>query len=270
MITLPDVVPYTPNKLPVSINRDNMFVMGALNRGTKLFEQSGFQCTLPPRKESPYHIRMSQIGDCARKQWFYLNDPEMMVEEAFQPAYEYEATRATNLGNILEEYTIAILRLGGIEVSDEQKDLKDMHGLITGHIDGILLINMTKFLLELKALNMNSATKIVKNGVQKGNIVYYAQMQYYMHCLGLVAAYFIALIKDSGQYYVELVEHSPTFQKMLRQRAIIIGNTSKVEDIPEKHIVRECTFCPAKNACAKLDGGEKEFVKKFEEYHQIQ
>jgi len=269
MISLPDVGVYAPNKMSIPCNKDNLFVIGALNKGTKSFEQSGFQCTLPPRKESPYHIRMSQIGSCARKQWFYLNEPDMMVEEAFQPAYEYEGTRATNLGNILEDYTIALLRLGGIEVSDEQKDLKDLDGLITGHIDGVIHINMTKFLLELKALNMNSASKFVKDGVKKGSIVYYSQMQYYLHCLKLTAAYFIALIKDSGQYYVELVKHDPAFQKMLRQRAIIIGNTSKVEDIPEKHVVRECTFCPGKNTCAKLDGGEKEFVKKFTEFHQI-
>lgn len=268
MISLPIVGDYTSNKIPVPINRDNIFVISVLNKGTKLFEENGFQCSIPPNKESSYHIRMSQIGDCARKQWLYLNEPDKMEAEEIEHSYKVEAIHATNLGNILEDYTITLLRLGGLTVSDEQKELKDLNGLISGHIDGTLVINK-KFLLELKALNVNSASKIVKNGVEKGNIVYYSQMQYYMHCLGLESAYFIAFIKDSGQFYVELVESNPVYQKLLRQRAIVIGNTHRVEDIPEKHVVRECTFCPAKNICAELEGGEKEFIKKFKEYHNI-
>lgn len=269
MISLPNVHPYTPNKLSVPVNRNNMFVLMALNKGATLFESSGFACSIPPREPSKYHIRMSQIGDCARKQWFYLFEPEKMAELEREPLYKHEAIRATNVGNILEEYTIALLRIGGLEVTDEQKELKDLDGLISGHIDGALIINMTKFLLELKALNMNSAAKIVNSGLKKGNVVYYSQMQYYMFKMVLKSGYFVAFVKDSGQYYVELIEANAEYQKMLRQRAIIIGNTHDVSKIPEKHIVRECTFCPAKQLCAKLEGGEKEFVKKFEEFHQI-
>jgi hypothetical protein len=68
---------------------------------------------------------------------------------------------------------------------------------------------------------------------------------------------------------VELVDANPEFQKMLRQRAIVIANTHDVSQIPEKHITRECTFCPAKELCAKMDGGEKEFIEKFKDFHQI-
>jgi hypothetical protein len=269
MINLPFAHPFENHKLAVPYNKDNLFVLAALNRGTRLFEESGFACSLPPRAERPYHLRMSQIGECARKQWYYISVPSKMEESEFEAADVVAGIRALNLGNIIEEYTTTILRLGGLTVTDEQKEVKDLNGAITGHIDGVLTINMMKFLLELKALNLNSASKIVKNGVREGDPVYYSQMQYYMHCLVLSAGYFIAFIKDTGQYYVELVDADPNYQKMLRQRAVVIKNTTSAELIPEKHVVRECNFCPGKQFCVELDGGEAEFIKKFRQYHQI-
>lgn len=271
MVILPNPHPHESNRLSISYNKDNMFVMSALNKGTRLFEEAGFQCSIPPRIERPYHLRMSCIGECARKQWYYIDIPSKMEENKHEPIDVPAGIRALNVGNILEDYTIALLRLGGLTVTDEQKEVSDLNGAITGHIDGILTINMTKFLLELKTLNLNSASKIVKDGVEGGNPVYYAQMQYYMYCLVLQSAYFIAFVKDSGQFYVELVDADPEYQKMLRQRALIISEMSILspKNIPEKHVIRECNFCPAKEFCVELDGGEEEFVNKFRYYHQL-
>ena len=272
MISLPTVYEYTSNKLSIPVNADNALIYATLSKGTKAFERKGFHCFIEGREQSTdYHYRMSQIGDCARKQWLWANDPTYMEANQFKTSYAVEAKNATNLGNVLEEYVISVLRYGGLKVTDEQKEVKD---IITGHIDGILTINSTKLLLEIKALNMNSASKIVNaKDLWKGNILYYSQMQIYMHCLGLEAGYFIALIKDSGQYYVEMVPANKSFQEMLIERASMLTSLEGLGGlrlIPERHVVRECTFCPAKQYCADLlDGGEEAFVQKFREYNDI-
>ena len=271
-ISLPNVYDFKPNKLSVPVNASNMMIHAALSKGTREFEGRGFHCFIEGRQQKEYHYRMSQIGDCARKQWLWVNDPAYMEANQPQFGYRMEAIGATNLGNVLEEYVISVLRYGGLKVIGEQTEVEDV---IKGHIDGIVIVNGNQYLLELKALNMNSASKIVNAGdLAGGNLLYFSQMQYYMHCLSLDAGYFIAFIKDSGQYYVEKVTADREFQLLLLERASMLKGlegTEVINHIPDRHIVRECTFCPAKQFCADhLDGGEEAFVQLFKEYHGIE
>jgi hypothetical protein len=242
---------------------ENVVIYAALTRGTKLFSSEDWNMFLP-KEENPESnsLRMSTIGSCARKLWLLLHEPKMMA--AVERPKETDFLRPLHLGSILEEYTTRLFELGGLPVLDSQKELSDFKGIISGHIDGTTEINGVRYLLEIKALKNESVANLVVFGLEKANPFYYDQMQYYMFSGNLESGYFVAIDKDTTQFYVELIPANLTHQKLLRQKVLMM-NIDFVEKIPEKFIVRDCQWCPAVVFCEGIDG-EEEFNKKYVEF----
>lgn len=228
-----------------------MVVHAALAKGTKEFRSSEFNLHLDPRGEDVPHLRVSTLGGCARLIWAEIKG------ETPPDEWAVEGLRAVHLGDVLEEYTVEIIKRGGLYVFGEQTEVEDLPGgALRGHIDGIIQIAGVDYLLEIKTLKHSAVADLVAHGVEDSKPIYFSQMQYYMNRLSLDGGYFVALNKDTGQYYVELVPADILHQNHLRKKALNIHTAPSIYDIQEPFVTRDCKWCPLKERCVEMDGEE--------------
>ena len=175
------------------INQKNSDTMiDAINRA--------YEINNVPRKR----LGLSQCGHkCKRYLWYCHNgfigaQPEGRVLRLFQ------------LGNILEDQTIADIKLAGFNIHSGQKHVEfTMDGItLTGSIDGIVEgITKTPHLFEHKTCSLKKFKELTKKGSYRDwNETYYWQTQFYMLGLVLKRAAVFVYCKDDSQLYMERIE----------------------------------------------------------------
>jgi hypothetical protein len=235
----------------------------ALKRGIKLFGDHKFTSIIPPEHERDHDVlHMSGIGYCGRKLAFQLHHYEEYKKLEGEVSAIY-----LHLGNIIEDYTVHLLTLGGLPPYDTQRELRDLRGLITGHIDGLLKVQNEECLLEIKALKHSSVELLINHGLQRAVPIYYDQIQYYMFCLSLKGGFFVALDKDTSQYYTEKVAFSEERAMFLRKKALAIHGLPVLFHVPEDLVVRDCRFCCLAEKCASFEG-KNHFIENFIKYEK--
>jgi CRISPR/Cas system-associated exonuclease Cas4 (RecB family) len=265
----------------ILVNRNNMDTLpiyACLNRGSKNFRSQEFILKLNPRenRERITHVRMSQIGTCARLQWYRLHDPDEIPDEDFGIELACEKLRIFHAGDIYEAYIIELFRRGGWVVEEQQREVRDPDLRVVGHIDGLLSVRSEQLLLELKALKHETIENLAHNKVLQVTRAYYDQMQYYMFALrqdrfDIKRACFVAYDKDNSQFYVELVEFNEQYaKKFLRNKALNVLTSDSVKTIPELFITRDCDFCPLRHACRDDIDGIKEFEARHTKKKQLE
>ena len=264
MIILPDVKHYERPVQTISPNRDILPIYAALRTGVKRFREEEFVCTVPKDHERDSSVlHMSSSGHCGRKEWLHLHhtdeydESEAILRLRIPPPYT-----AFHFGHIIEAYTLHLLRLGGLTPFNEQKELSDLGGKITGHIDAMVTISGTEYLVEVKGLKGESVELLNCVGVRKALPGYFFQMQYYMFCLELDFGYLIVLDKNSSAWYIELVRRDEESVRFLRQKVLALSSLQTIEGIPEKFIYRDCRFCALIEKCAQIEGQEQ-FIQNF-------
>ena len=270
MIVLPNVIPHEKlrvQEIPSDIER--LLIYSVLQRGLKLFREDEFICRIPKERERDYSVlHMSSIGHCGRKEFLRLKDTqtfddlEQILRNRIPPPY-----LAWHMGHIIETYTLHILKLGGLPPFDMQRKVSDLDRKITGSIDGLVKIGTTNYLIEIKGLRHESVDLLPSYGVKKAIPAYYAQMQYYMYCLKVNAGYFLALDKDTNQWYIEYVRFDGYHISFLQQKVLALHSLQNIEDIPKEYVIYECRFCPLLEKCFNLEG-EEQFLKNFTAYEE--
>lgn len=264
MLILPDVKDYVHALRPPAPTRDTLPIYVALKKGIRLFGEYEFSCTVPKEHERDHSVlHMSSIGHCGRRQWLQLHKPDEYKTLEGEPlSFPY-----LHLGNVIESYTRHLLELGGCPPFDVQQEVTDLLGRVTGHIDGLVVVDSLSYLLEIKGLKHQSIELLTQQGIKQATPSYYDQMQYYMSCLGLHAGFFIALDKDTSLYYIEYVNRDNSRIDFLKKKALAILGIQTFGEIPERFIVRECRFCPLLEKCASLEGQET-FIQNFVSYQK--
>lgn len=112
-------------------------------------------------------------------------------------------------GNIEEERLLDLLRLVGIEVSEQQTRVRGAGGHLRGKIDGQALgikeAPATIHVVECKSSKASDFRAMVKDGVQKANPKHYATMQFYMLKRGLDRCLYMMSNKDDEDIHTERV-----------------------------------------------------------------
>lgn len=205
------------------------------------------------------YLGASIIGeDCWRKLWYgfrWASEPEH---------FDGRMLRLFQTGHREEARMIDDLRRAGIEVWDRDPDdplkqisVSDIAGHFRGHLDGIALglpeAPKTAHLAEFKTHNTKSFTKLKKEGVRSAKPEHYAQMQIYMHKMGLTRALYLAHHKDDEELYAERIEYDPVFAERLIAKAHSIITAErppqKLHENPESRAAFACDWCPAKAQC---------------------
>lgn len=203
------------------------------------------------------YIGGSSIGHpCERALWYrfrFAHTPEQ---------FEGRMLRLFQTGHREEDRMISDLRNAGVEVFEIDPDTKqqwavsECDGHFRGHADGVLVgvieAPKTPHLFEAKTHNQKSFDQLVKHGVATAKPEHMAQMQVYMHLLGLTRAFYLAKNKNTDEYYAERVEYDATHAAALIAKAQRIKDANappaRVSDNPD-YFLCKAFKCPAYDIC---------------------
>ena len=193
------------------------------------------------------YIGYSSAGNsCARAIWygFYW---------ATEKSHSARIDRLFKLGHDTESVMVNALRLVGISVSYQQKEIIGPHKHIMGHIDGIAVgipgDEKTEHLAEFKTMKDNLFNKLKKEGVRKSNRRYYAQMQAYMGKLELSKGLFVCYNKNTSEIYTEIIDFDPTEFDVNEHKLIDVLYSELAPDKIGEKTWFACKLCDFYSVC---------------------
>lgn len=206
------------------------------------------------------YLGASRIGEpCARRLVYEIThtppDPGKEIEG--------RALRIFAAGHAFEDLVIRWLRAAGFDLRTARADggqfgFETAGGRIRGHVDGVIVGGPEvglgwPLLWEHKALKAASWSDTAKKGVRLSKPVYYGQLQIYLACMGLEAALFTALNKDSCELHHELVPFDPAAAQALSDKAVTVLRAADAGELlprlaasPDFYL---CRFCPFAARC---------------------
>lgn len=201
------------------------------------------------KEESRSYMGGSILGtECDRQLWYSYKRPFVVDSAKLQ--------RIFDMGNIIEDYVIRLLKDAGITVYDVDKDGKQfgfVDGKIAGHSDGVLLglpESPDPHLFECKSANDKNFKAAVKNGIEKWNSKYWAQVHVYMKKLGLNFCLFVVMNKNDCELYIEIIPYDEMVAGIYLSRGHDIAD---METEPDRKYVNskfyKCRFCNFKKEC---------------------
>lgn len=200
------------------------------------------------------HLGASIIGrECARDIWYTAN-------WVTAPRFDARMIRLLNRGHLEEARFIALLQMIGCTVwqhdeAGKQFRISDADGYFGGSCDGVAvgvpgLNSTTPCLLEFKTANDKSWLKLVEEGVQLNKPEHYAQMQIYMHKLGLKHALYMSVNKNTDAIHAEfVVADYVTAEKNLEKARKIIQIQVAPQKISKDKTFWKCKFCNHRDVC---------------------
>ena len=202
------------------------------------------------------HLGASGIGDeCARKPWFGFR-------WATLPDFSGRMQRLFNRGHLEEARFIAMLLMIGCEVYQQDAEgnqfrISDAEGHFGGSGDGIV-VNLpdlppgTQALGEFKTSAEKGFLKLKKEGVRLSKPEHYTQMQTYMEKMGISAALYMVVNKNTDELYGEIIMLDSEHANHYIKRGCSLVWKEQVTDIPrvsESPGWYQCKFCDHRPVC---------------------
>jgi hypothetical protein len=189
-------------------------------------------------------LRLSQIGECVRKLWAEVHG--VVPPPEFPP----RTLVLFELGNLIEEHVIELLRLAEFTVVSQQETVTmklDDGRTVQGHIDGRVLLGRkhyerTEAVLEIKSANKDRFEELTQQGYEAWNPKYAAQLQAYMGACGLQHALAVIYCKDNSSIYAEKIAFDAKQYEALKHKAeTVLGE--KLPDRPTDATSQYCAHC---------------------------
>lgn len=172
------------------------------------------------------HLGASLLGHrCDRYLW-------LTFRWALNPKHDGKQLRLFGRGDREEPELIKNLEDAGMMVAgvcpatERQWGFQDGH--VAGSADAIIYGVPGKdpdqpHLGEFKTHNLKSFTYLKQKRVRSAKPEHFAQMQVYMHKLGLDAGLYVAVCKDNDDIYVEVIDYDRSYaeKRMVRAQAIV-------------------------------------------------
>ena len=208
------------------------------------------------------HLGASQIGHpCERQLWYGFRWAKQMKHRG-------QLLRLFQTGHLEEPRMINDLRAAGVQVLDvdpstgRQWGARAADGHFGGSADGAGLgipeAPRTWHLLEFKTHGQKSFKDLEKKGsVELSKPEHAAQMQIYMHLLGLKRALYLAKNKNTDELYSERIKYDKAEAERLLLKAERI---IKSEQPPERAFSADyylCKWCDYKEQCHEGEFSER-------------
>ena len=246
----------------VDFNRGSGFVYG---RGAEAPEPLGprinarIDAALEAEREGQRprdYLGASRIGEpCARRLVYEVTHTPP------DPGREFSGRtlRIFDAGHVFEELAIRWLRRAGFDLRTHTRQggqfgFETAGGRIRGHVDGVIVEGPAvgvawPALWEHKALKASSWSDTAKKGVRLSKPVHFGQLQIYMAYMGLGAAVFTALNKDTCELHHEWVPFDAAAAQALSDKAVDVLRAADAGELlpriatrPDFHLCRFCAF----------------------------
>lgn len=146
--------------------------------------------------------RASGIANCARQQWYYMNDTEPTAER------NSDQDLTAEQGRMFEGITLAIMRTKGLTVASRQDGIPDDYP-VSGHPDGDDLVSTSsdkrwrggpgkKWGFEHKHYGRYEYERMLKLGVEQGNPEALSQILMYGDALGWDYCWMVVVSQDAS------------------------------------------------------------------------
>ena len=204
------------------------------------------------------YLGASIIGaKCERFLWYTFR-------ECCEEKFEGRMLRLFNTGDREEDRMVKDLQAIGCLVHPiqlvghnnpgKQWEIFDLGDHFSGHLDAVIHglgeCETEWWVGEFKTHNKKSFDDLKAKKVKRSKPLHYAQMQVYMHKMGLKKALYLAVHKDTDTLYAEIVEYDQICAEILMERAKrIITATSPQPRYSEDRNSFECTYCAANLIC---------------------
>lgn len=197
------------------------------------------------------YLGASLLGEqCSRKLWYMFKFPMTVDSPKLQ--------RIFDLGHILEDYMIKLLRDAGLTVWDRDEDGNQFgfrEGKIAGHADGVCIglpESSAPHLAEYKTANSKRFKSFAEKGCEATEIKYWVQCHIYMLKLGLEDCLFMVLNKDNQDLYFERIKLDKKLAEMYLERGQeIVEAVEAPERKYSKSTDFRCRWCDHHARCWK-------------------
>lgn len=199
------------------------------------------------------YLGTSILGiECERQLWYTWHEPKREHSPRIQMIFD--------MGHIIEDYLIGLLRAAGLKVWTQTEDGKQfgfVDGYVAGHWDGVIqgIPESTKpHLLEIKSINDKGFQQYVKKGVKVNNKVYWIQMQVYMLKSGLENAQFMMMNKNTCELYFERIKlDAAAADGAILRGEEMIASKERPRRQYKKSTFFKCRFCNWNETCWEGD-----------------
>jgi hypothetical protein len=196
-------------------------------------------------------LRCSKIGEeCDAALWFEYRWTTPLARHSGRQERLFET------GRLAEARLVQDLRDIGCFVQEVDPDtgkqwrVSFLNGVMAGSADGIVTgvpgAEKTTHLLEIKTMNDKSFQDWRRRGTEQSKPTYYAQVQIYMHGLGLDRALLLAVNKNNDEVEAERIKYDPAVAEAIVERAKRIAYSAHV---PAKTESFACKWCKHEKVC---------------------
>lgn len=206
------------------------------------------------RSEFRAHFGASIAGkDCSRALWYDFH-------WTTRPNFDGRMYRLFETGEREEGRLVQNLRKTGATVLEvdpqtgRQFTVSAVDGHFGGSADGVAIglleAPKTWHVLEFKTHSVKSFNALLAKKVFVSKPQHYAQVQIYMHLLGLTRAMYIAVCKNTDDLYVERIEYDKIIAEQLLEKAKgIIYAPEPPPGISDDRDFYQCRMCNHRDIC---------------------
>lgn len=233
--------------------------MSALSDRINYLIDSAIDTTAAESQQRDY-LGASVVGHyCERHVQYHLLAARGDIQRK-QPAARI--MRIFDRGNCYEDKARRWLQAAGFIFSTQEHKFSTFEGRFRGHVDGVIVgfdgipsPAALPLLWENKCLGSKNWKKLNKEKLKSYSSTYYAQVQVYMHMIGLERCLFTAVNADTMEIYHELVllEATEATGYMDRVKRVILA-TDMGEMLPRctgDQTFFQCRFCDFAGECWK-------------------
>ena len=194
------------------------------------------------------HLGASLLGHhCDR--WLWLS-----FRWSARETFSGRMKRLFRRGFAEEASIIADLRAIGCKIAERQAKV-NFGSHVSGSADAIIESGLpgaekSQHVAEFKTHSKKSFDELARFGVQKAKPQHYAQLQVYMHGLGIDRGLYVAVCKDDDRLHCERIHYDATFAARVIAKAQAIAlDTRAPAKISNDPTWYQCRYCPGRTIC---------------------
>ena len=210
--------------------------------------------TDPIRKRSgydTYRMSSSMIGSKCKRKIFYD------LVHAKTKEFPGRLYRLFNLGHYIEYAMSENLIACGYDFlpldpeTGKQFTYVSKDEFLITKLDGIMVLDGVKTIVEIKSSNTRKYNKVVREGVFNGEYEHFCQMAVSAYLSKIPQSLYIKICKETSKVYCELIDNEALHREIMdvMKHCATVKKHYTLKDMPEPTTSYDCRYCDYKAIC---------------------